>query len=271
MNFINMINIGLAFFVLALLRSLLRIRHEGIFKPLLILSIGLASWWLARTFPFGPLWLAALGAVSLWFLARPSQYVRLTKRVQAMVSHITEGLGLEIMVGVIPIECLREDLASNGLDVSMAKQIINAFAWTQDNSAMILFTPGASLLADSELAFIAAHEVGHHVLGHTQATLFNKIEKFFFSDAGQLMTLGIGMLWKHLVVPRRSQSQEYAADAWAVSRLQELNLDDSGSIQVMNRFIKIESQSFLAKLHTKLFGDHPSAIDRRNRILKQLH
>lgn len=263
--------IALGVFILAGLRSLSRISLEGWSKPILVLSSAALILGSTAHWNLSPFFSIVLGILSLFVFARPSRYVRLTRRVQQIVGRLTEGLGLDIWAEVIPLQRIMEDLSSNGLDKSMAKHIINACAGQVEGQAFILFTPGTAALSVEELSFIAAHEIGHQVLGHTREGLLDKLEKVFTSSFGQTLSFGIGSIWKYFIVPRRSQSQEFEADEWAIRRLKRLGLDVEGGLSVFDRFIQEESNEFLSRVCTKLFGTHPPAIDRRARILKHIN
>jgi Zn-dependent protease with chaperone function len=68
---------------------------------------------------------------------------------------------------------MMESPQAKGIDESTAKCIVNAFAGQVEKKPFILFTPGAAALPENELSFIAAHEIGHHALGHTRHGLHN--------------------------------------------------------------------------------------------------
>ena len=260
----------LGIFALAGLRSVLGIRTGGWLRPFLTISFATVSLWATSRWNLGPFLSFVLGLICLFLVARPSRHARLTRRVQSMVSRLSEGLGLDIQTEVIPLRRMMESPQAKGLDESTAKRIVNAFAGQIKGKPFILFTPGAAALAAEELSFIAAHEIGHHALGHTRQGLLDKIENMITTDLGQLMTLGIGTIWKHFVAPRRSQSEEFEADEWATRRLMNIGLSAKGGVMFFNRIIQQEGNEFLHRLSTKLFGTHPPAADRRTRIQRQI-
>lgn len=258
-------------FVLAGLRALFRISGEGWTKAWVIGALGAGSFWVARHHPWGP-WLAlVVGLVALFVVARPSRRADLLARATSIVDRVAGGLDLDIHTGLIPLEDIRADLLESGLDPSRAGECINAYAARVHGEAVIFFTPGAASLAEDELAFIAAHEVGHHVLGHTEVSFLDRVGQVLDSTWGKLLAGGaVGLLWKHLVVPRRSQSHEFDADAWAIERLRRLGMSPSAGLTVMERFSRGEDASLLGSMFKRMFGTHPPAHLRMARIKGQL-
>jgi Zn-dependent protease with chaperone function len=253
------------------LRSCLRIRLEGWSKPVLILLITILSWGCSTHWSLNPWVILILGSCLLLGVARPSCHARLTRRWQKVVSRLSDGLGLDLQAAVIPLEQVEEQLLANGINGTKAEEVINAFAVTIEGTAFVLATPGAAGLPNGEISFIAAHEIGHHVLGHTRERLSDKVVEMLGTRLGQILTLGLSAVWKHLIAPQRSQAHEFAADEWAARHLQRRGLDIRKCTALLDRFERKESGGFLDRLGTKLFGSHPPALERKARLQKLIN
>jgi hypothetical protein len=102
-------------FLLAGLRSCMRIRQEGWIKLVLVVLLAMSSWGSSVHWHLVHWFLLGAGIFSLLVLARPSLHARLTRRWQKVVGQLTDGLGLDIQAEVIPLKELREHLQANGL------------------------------------------------------------------------------------------------------------------------------------------------------------
>ncbi len=255
-------------FILAILRSLWRIGFEGWTKTLC--TVGLVGGVLAlrSIWPIGQLALLAVGLFCLWVLTRPARLVRLHKRVARVTSKVTTGLGLSCTSVVIPAAVVSEVFGILGVDENDGKKVINAFAHKDEVQHYVMVTPATAELPEEELYFVVAHEVGHHVLGHTSIGMLDRALGWFQSTTAHFLTLGVGSMFIKILGRQRSQAHEYAADAFALERLQDLGIRPHAALRFFDRIGHVELDSMLKAAKDKLFGTHPPPHARKERLDK---
>jgi predicted Zn-dependent protease len=106
---------------------------------------------------------------------------------------------------------------------------------------------------DDAVAFVVAHELGHHALGHQDAR-DRWIDRFAGIPAGGLVAAAIvnGMRWRH------SPEQELDADAYALRACAQAGYDLGACLRVLN---VLEADALDRGALSAVYGREPEDVD----------
>jgi len=266
---------------LAFIRGLMRIEIEGWWKAIVTLLLWGAGFGFEYFTEYTYLIPALVGAFCLLILNRPSLSA-ISDRLAGITAHVTAGLGLECVPGIMPLDQLGEAFRSAGGSQQDALEVVNAYAVRHEQANLLLVSPAGAILPTDELYFLVAHEVGHHFLGHTAVGFLGKVLQWLQSPIGMIVGVGAGVLlgapfWAMLAGGglfklfgrQLSQEDEHAADEFATRRLVEMGIDPTAGLRLMDKFARFDAQSELGQVVESLFGTHPSSKERKARIIAE--
>jgi hypothetical protein len=127
-------------FSLALMRSLMRLEIEGWWKTTVTLLLWVAGFCAQHFTDYTYLIPALVGAFCLFILTRPSVSA-IAGRLAGITAHVTTGLGLDCVPGIIPLDVLGDAFRSAGGSEENALEVINAYAVRHENENMLLVSP----------------------------------------------------------------------------------------------------------------------------------
>jgi Zn-dependent protease with chaperone function len=175
-------------------------------------------------------------------------------------------------------EKIFEKLANLGIERSLEYEIVviessapNAFAFP---GGLVGVTTGLlkSVKTEAALAFVLAHELGHHELRHVTKRLsfsvfLQAISAFFTggSGMGELTKLGAnGLLLSY------GREEELEADQYAAGRIYALYGNLKGAEEFFEQIISYEKEHNLTPKYGSFFSTHPLTTGRLDSIKKNL-
>ena len=152
-------------------------------------------------------------------------------------------------------------------------QIDNMNAFAVPNGSIRLHSGLMDGMTDDEVRYVLAHEIGHVVLGHSkkafQVAYASSAAREAVAASGNdaaaaISSSQLGDLGEKLINSQFSQSQEKAADDYALELMQRSNMDASASISALRTLEANYGNS------SSMFSSHPAPGDRADRMEEAL-
>lgn len=150
------------------------------------------------------------------------------------------------------------------------KDEVNAFAMA-DGSVRV-YSGLMDKMTDDEVRYVIGHEIGHVSLGHTKKALqtayaTSAARKVGAATGNGLVALSdsaLGDLAENLVHAQFSQSQESAADQYALKFMKNNKYDTKAAVSALRKLEKMYGNE------SSVFSSHPAPGDRADALEKAL-
>lgn len=150
-------------------------------------------------------------------------------------------------------------------------QDVNAFA--VGDGSVRLYSGLMDIMTDDELRYVIGHEIGHIKLGHSKARMKMALTTGALrnavaasdSRAGALADSQLGELFEKAILAKHSQSNENAADDYAMAFLKKSKHNPMAAVTALEKLNKLSGGHGGGWLAT-----HPAPAERAQRMRREL-